>query len=121
MLEITFILIKYKTEKKMSGFDEREKAFESKFALDEKLDFAVEARTSKLFGLWAAEKLGLTGPDANTYAIEVVGANLEEVGFQDVIRKVRKDFDSKGVDVSDHIMDVELQKALVEAQKQVKS
>jgi hypothetical protein len=101
------------------SFKDREKAFENKYAHQEKQGFDVEARCSKLFGLWAAKQLGLEGPDANTYAGEVVNANLEEPGFQDVLRKVRGDFDAKGVEVSDHVMGVELDKALTEAKKQI--
>lgn len=103
----------------MTTFDNREKAFEKKFAHDEKLDFAIEARLSKLYGLWAAEHLGLSGADAQTYAGEVISANLEEPGFNDILRKVRKDFDKKGLDISDHIMESELQKCLEEAKKQM--
>ena len=80
----------------MTTFDDREKGYEGKFVHEEKLDFAVEARLSKLYGLWAAEKLGLTDADAETYAGQVVTANLEEPGFDDILRKVRKDFDEKG-------------------------
>ena len=105
----------------MSGFDDRKKGFEEKFAHQEKLDFAVEARTCKLFGLWAAEKLGLEGADAQTYAADVVSANLEEPGFNDVLRKVRADFEEKNLDVSDHLMNIELDNALAEAKKQITS
>lgn len=104
----------------MTTFDNREQAFEKKFAHEEQLDFAVEARLSKLYGLWAAEKLGITGEDeAQAYAKEVVGANLEEPGFDDILRKVRKDFDQKGVEISDHVMKVELDNCLAEATKQL--
>ncbi len=103
----------------MSNLDNRGKNFENKFAHDEQLGFAVEARTSKLYGLWAAEKLGMDGANATTYAGEVVAANLEEPGFNDVLRKVRADFDEKGLDVSDHIMEAELGKCLCEAKKQI--
>lgn len=103
----------------MSSFNDREKAFGNKFAHDQKLDFAVEARLSKLYGLWAAEKLGLSGADAQTYAGEVVAANLEEPGFDDILRKVRADFDEKGLDISDHVMEVELENCLNEAKKQL--
>ena len=103
----------------MTSFDDREKAFENRHAHNEKLDFAVEARCCKLFGLWAAEKLGLEGANANTYAMEVVEANLDEPGFNDVFRKVRADFDAKGLDISDHMIDVEIHKALEEAKRQV--
>ncbi len=103
----------------MAIFDDREQAYEKKFAHDEKLDFVVEARLSKLFGLWAAEKLGLSGADALTYANDVVSANLEEPGFNDILRKVRKDFDEKNIEISDHVMEVEIERCLCEAKKQI--
>ncbi len=104
----------------MTSFDNRETAFENKFAHEEKLDFAIEARLSKLFGLWAAEKLGLEGENAQTYAVQVVEANLEEPGFEDILRKVRADFDEKNLDISNHIMEVELEKCLELAKEQAK-
>lgn len=103
----------------MTAFDDRKKGFESKFAREEKLGFDVEARLSKLYGLWAAEKLGLSGDEAKAYAAEVVNANLDEPGFEDILRKVRADFEAKGVDISDHVMRVELDKWLAEAKKQI--
>ncbi len=103
----------------MSGFDDREKAFENKFAHEEKVGFDVEARCSKLYGLWAAEQLGLENENAATYALEVVEANLEEPGFDDVLRKVRADFEAKSLETSDHVMNVELDKALEEAKRQI--
>lgn len=103
----------------MSNLDNRKEAEEAKYAHSEKLSFEVEARCSKLFGLWAAEQLGIECDDAIAYAGEVVSANLEEPGFDDILRKVRKDFDAKGLDISDHLMDVHLDKALEEAKKQL--
>lgn len=103
----------------MSSFDEREKAFENQYSHQEKLDFAVEARCSKLFGLWVAEQLGLSGDDAKTYAGEVVSSNLEEAGFEDIIRKVRTDLDEKKIEISDHVLRLELDKALATAKKQL--
>jgi hypothetical protein len=103
----------------MAAFDDREKAFERKFAHEERLDFAVEARCSKLFGLWVAEQIGLEGADASTYAMEVVESNLEEPGFDDVLRKVRADLEAKDIEISDHVLNVELDKALETAKKQV--
>ncbi|MCB1591860.1 MAG: DUF1476 domain-containing protein [Alphaproteobacteria bacterium] len=105
----------------MTTFDDREQAFEKKFAHQEKLDFAVEAKASKIFGLWAAEKLGISGTDADTYAKSLVAANLEEPGFEDIFRKVRKDFAEKGVEVSDHLMNVEMDKAVQEARTLVQN
>lgn len=86
----------------MSSFDKRKDGFESKFAHDEELRFKATARRNKLLGLWAAEKLGLSGDAADDYAKSVVKADFEEPGDEDVFRKVRKDFDDKGVDQSDH-------------------
>jgi hypothetical protein len=85
----------------MTTFDKREEGFEKKFALDEELRFRANARRNKLLGLWAAEKLGLSGADAEAYAKEVVLADLEEAGEEDVFRKLRKDFDAKSVVQSD--------------------
>jgi len=81
----------------MSSFDKREEGFEKKFALDEEQKFKAEARRNKLLGLWAAEKLGKTGDDATAYAKEVVSADFEEAGDSDVLRKVVKDLEGKGV------------------------
>lgn len=104
----------------MSGLDDRESAYENKYAHEEKVSFDVEARCSKLYGFWAAEHLGIEGEaEIKAYAMEVVESNLEEPGFEDVLRKVKKDFDTKGVDVSDHVMRVELDKCLSEARKQI--
>jgi len=75
----------------MSTFDERESAFENKFAHDEEMKFRAEARRNKLLGLWAAELMGKTGEDADTYAREVVKADFEEAGHEDVVRKVAGD------------------------------
>jgi hypothetical protein len=86
----------------MTTFDKREEGFEKKFAHDEELRFKATARRNKLLGLWAAEKLGLSGAEAEAYAKEVVAADFEEAGDEDVFRKVRKDFDAKGVAQSDH-------------------
>lgn len=104
----------------MSGFDDREKAFGVQHAREEKLSFDVEARLSKLYGLWAAEKLGITAEeDAKTYAMSVVEANLDEPGFDDILRKVRADFDEKGIEISDEDMKHILDKKLAEAKIQI--
>src|SRR5271155_1105084 len=86
----------------MTEFDKREEAFEQKFAHDEELRFKATARRNKLLGLWAAEKLGISGAEADAYAKSVAVADLEGPGEQDVMRKIRKDFDAKGVAQSDH-------------------
>jgi hypothetical protein len=86
----------------MTTFEEREKGFERKFVHDEELKFKATARRNKLLGLWAAEKLGLAGDAAQSYAREVIKADLAEPGDEDVFRKLRTDFDAKGVAESDH-------------------
>ena len=85
----------------MTTFDQRKEGFEKKFAHDEELRFKATARRNKLLGIWAAEKLGVSGPAADAYAKEVVMADFEEAGDDDVFRKLRKDFDAKGVAVTD--------------------
>jgi hypothetical protein len=86
----------------MTGFEDREKGFERKFAHDEELKFRATARRNKLLGLWAAAEMGITGDAAQAYAREVIKADLEQPGEEDVFRKIRKDFDAKGVQQSDH-------------------
>ena len=85
----------------MTTFDKREEGFEKKFAHDEELRFKANARRNKMLGLWAAEKLGLSGDAANSYAKDVVMADFEEAGDDDVFKKLRKDLDAKGVALSD--------------------
>ena len=85
----------------MTTFDKREEGFEKKFALDEELRFKATARRNKMLGVWAAQKLGLAGDEADAYAKAVVMADFEEAGDDDVLRKVRTDFEAKGVGLSD--------------------
>jgi hypothetical protein len=86
----------------MTTFDKREEGFEKRFAVDEELKFKANARRNRMLGMWAAEKLGLSGPEADAYAKTVVMSDFEESGDHDVFRKIRKDFDDKGVKESDH-------------------
>ena len=79
----------------MTTFDDRESAFENKFAHDEEMKFKAQARANKLLGLWAAEKLGKSGADADAYAKEVIKADFEEAGHEDVVRKVLGDLGDK--------------------------
>jgi len=79
----------------VTTFDDRESAFENKFAHDAEMQFRAEARRNKLLGLWAAELLGKTGSDAEEYAREVVKADFEEAGHEDVVRKVAGDLGDK--------------------------
>ncbi len=79
----------------MSSFDERENAFESKYAHDAEMQFKAEARRNKLLGLWAAELLGKSDDDADAYAKEVIASDFEEAGDEDVYRKVSGDLGDK--------------------------
>ncbi len=105
----------------MSTFDKREDSFEKKFAHDEELRFKANARRDKLLGLWAAEKLGKTGADAEAYAKQVVVADLEEPGDADVFRKIRKDFDAAGVAQSDHQIRRTMEELLAKAVADIKT
>ncbi len=103
----------------MATFDDREKAFERKFEHDQQLQFRAEARRNKLLGLWAAGLMGLAGADAEAYAREVVEADFEEPGPEDVIRKIKGDFEAKGIDRSDRQIRRQLDECMAEAREQV--
>ena len=79
----------------MTTFDERENAFEAKFALDSELQFKAEARRNKLIGLWAADLLGKMGIEAEEYALDVIRSDFEQPGDDDVIRKLTAEFEHK--------------------------
>ena len=103
----------------MTTFSDREKSFENKYAHDEELRFKATARRNKLLGLWAAEQFGLTGDAATAYAKEVVKADFEETGHQDVIRKLKQDFDARGIDMSEHRLERRLEECMDEAKLQL--
>ncbi len=103
----------------MVNMQDREKAFESKFALDEELKFKAEARRNKLLGLWAAGLLGKS--DAESYAKDVVAADFEEVGHEDVVRKIRADFDAAGIVQTDDQIRLKMLELLSEAVTQVQN
>lgn len=84
-----------KGERLMSSFEDRENAFENKYAHDAEMQFKAEARRNKLLGLWAADLLGKTGEDADAYAKEVIKSDFEEAGDEDVYRKVSGDLGAK--------------------------
>jgi hypothetical protein len=105
----------------MTTFDKRKEGYESKFARDEELRFKSTARRNKLLGLWAAEKLGKTGDDAQTYAREVIRADMQEAGDEDVFRKIRADFDAAGVAQSDHQIRRTMDEMMAEAIMQVEA
>lgn len=108
-------------ETDMSAMSDREKAFENKFAHDQDLKFRAEARRNKLLGLWVAERLGKSGADADAYAKEVVAADFEEAGDEDVFRKVRGDLTAAGVAISDQDIRTRMMDFLEEAVRQVQN
>lgn len=103
----------------MTTFDNREKAFENKYAHDAEMMFKARARRNRLFGEWLAGEMGLTGDDVSAYAKEVVKADLEEDGDQDVIRKVVADVEAKGLDLSAHRLEKHLHEFMDEAKRQI--
>ena len=105
----------------MTTFDKREEGFEKKFALDEEQKFKAEARRNKLLGLWVAEKLGLPGDAANTYAREVVAAEFGEGGHADVIRKVTADLAAKGAAITEAQIRMKMDELMAQAIVQVKA
>jgi hypothetical protein len=102
----------------MTTFDKREEGFEKKFAHDEELQFKAMARRNKLLGLWAAGILGKSGPDAEAYAKEVVLADFEESGDNDVMRKVVNDLQGKGI--SEQEVRARMTELLAQAIEQIK-
>ena len=105
----------------MSSFDKREEGFEKKFALDEEQKFKALARRNKLLGLWVAEQLGLTGDAANAYAKEVVAADFEQPGDNDVVHKVTRDLTAKGIALTEPQLRARMDELLAQAAAQVKA
>jgi hypothetical protein len=105
----------------MTTFDKREEGFEKQFAHDEELRFKATARRNRLLGLWAADKLGLTGAEADAYAKEVVLSEFEDAADHDVFGKIRRDFDAKGVNLSDHQIRRTMNDLLAQAVNEVKA
>jgi len=105
----------------MSQFDDRKRAQETKFQLDQELEFKAQARRAKLVGLWAAGLMGLSGDEAEAYAKSVVVADLEEAGTEDLFRKIRGDLDLHAVQLSDHQIRAKMDEALAEARASVQA
>lgn len=105
----------------MSGLDKRGDAYENKFAHDAELKFKSEARRNKLLGHWAAELLGKSGDEVAEYAKEVVRADFDEPGDEDVFRKIRADFDASGVAKSDDEIRAQMNMLMATAVEQIES
>jgi hypothetical protein len=105
----------------MTTFDDREKGFEKKFALDQDLKFRAESRRNKLLAEWAAAKLGITGDALAEYIRSVIKADMLEKGDEDVFRKLRKDFDAGGVSLSDADIRTAMDELLAKAVSDIES
>ncbi len=103
----------------MTTFDDRQREAERKFGHDEELRFKATARRNKLLGLWAADHLGIEGDAAQAYAKEVVLADFERPGDDDVLEKVLKDFEAKGVDIDARRIRLEMERLWPEAKSQI--
>ena len=102
----------------MSAFDDRERAFEAKFARDQEVQFRITARRNRLVGEWAAERMGLTPEETDAYAKAVVQADFEEAGDEDVIRKLAGDLTAAQVEISDAEIRSVLNEKTAEARRQ---
>ncbi len=103
----------------MTTFDDREKAFEAKFARDEEMMFRVHARRNRLLGVWAAERMGLDAAETEGYAKSVVQADFEEAGDEDVVRKLLGDLTSAGVEIDEAEIRLALDAKSVDARRQL--
>lgn len=104
----------------MTTFDKRKNEAETRFKHEEEIKFKATARRNKLLGLWAAEQMGLSGPSADAYAKEVVVADFDRPGDDDVLEKVQKDFADKGVDIDEHRLRKEMDRLYEVALEQVR-
>ena len=105
----------------MATLDDREKGFEKKFAHDQELKFKAEARRNNLLAAWAAQRMGMSADKVADYAKEVRRADLEEQGDDDVFRKIRADFDAKGLEISDEEIRETMGEFLAQAVAQLES
>jgi hypothetical protein len=103
----------------MNTFKDREKTYEAKYVHDQETNFKINARRNKLLGQWAAGLLGLSGPAAEDYAREVVKADFQKAGDDDVVEKVMADFKAKGVNMTESRLRIEMRNLLEEARRQV--
>ena len=104
----------------MNKFDERVKSFETKFAKDQELQFKVAARSNKYLGEWISSKLGKTEEEKQNYIQEIIKADMEEAGSEDVFRKVKKDLETNSIIIEDSEIRDQMEKALSRAQEDFK-
>ncbi len=103
----------------MGSFDDRERAFETKFAHDEDMKFRITARRNRLLGEWAARQMGLTDAESESYAKDVIRADFEEAGDNDVIRKVLGDLPGAGIEIDEEAIAEALRNKEIEARRQI--
>ena len=104
----------------MNKFDEREKSFEKKFVKDQELQFKIAARSNKYLGEWVSTKLGKNKDDKQNYIQEIIKADMEEAGSEDVFRKVKRDFKSSSINIDDSEIRNQMEKALLRAKEDFK-
>ena len=104
----------------MNKFNEREKSFEKKFVKDEELKFKLAARSNKYLGEWVSSELGKNEEEKKNYIREIIKADMEEAGSEDVFRKVRKDFKIASISIEDSEIRVQMEKALTRAKEDFK-
>jgi len=104
----------------MNKFDEREKSFEKKFAKDQELQFKVEARSNKYLGEYVSSQLGKSENDTQVYIQEMIKADMEEAGKEDVFRKIKKDFQLASISIDDLEIRNQMEKALLRAKEDFK-
>ena len=104
----------------MNKFNEREKSFEKKFAKDQELQFKVAARSNKYLGEWISSKLGKTEEEKQNYIQEIIKADMEEAGSEDVFRKAKKDFNMTSISIEDSEIRDQMEKALLRAKEDFK-
>ena len=104
----------------MNKFDERKKTFEKKFQIDQELKFKVEARTNKYLGEWAGSQLGKTEEEKRKYIQEIIKADMEEAGSEDVFRKIKKDFETASISIEESEIRDQMEKALSRAKEDFK-
>ena len=104
----------------MNKFDERKKTFEKKFQIDQELKFKVEARSIKYLGEWAGSQLGKTEEEKRKYIQEIIKANMEEAGSEDVFRKIKEDFQTASITIGDSEIRDQMDRALLRAKEDFK-
>ena len=104
----------------MNKFNERKKTFEKKFQIDQELKFKVEARSNKYLGEWAGSQLGKTEEEKRKYIQEIIKADMEEAGSEDVFRKIKKDFQTASITIEDSEIRDQMDRALLRAKEDFK-